>query len=108
MDLYSRLIVGWALGDTIDRRSPPEGLAHHTDRGSPYTSIECFYNSHRRHSTLGFQSPRDLERLASTKGSQAARSRRANQAEKNNHRVSEWFPQVTSLPPAPPRLLVRA
>lgn len=141
MDLYSRLIVGWALGDTndrhlalealdmaYDRRSPPEGLVHHTDRGSPYTSgeyrdrlldmgtlcsmsstgncydnaameswfgtfkaeasehfesdnharteifdyIECFYNSHRRHSTLDFLSPRDFERMAMKKGMEAA------------------------------------
>ena len=51
MDLYTRRIVGWALGDRIDeqltltalRRAvescrPPAGLIHHTDRGAQYAS----------------------------------------------------------------------
>jgi len=53
MDLFSRRIVGWAAGDRItkelalkafdmacERRKPPEGLIHHSDRGSQYASIE--------------------------------------------------------------------
>jgi len=51
MDLYSRRIVGWAMGDTLARslplaalqmaletRQPPPGLLHHSDRGSQYAS----------------------------------------------------------------------
>jgi len=51
MDLYSRRIVGWAMGDTLERwlplaalqmaletRQPPPGLLHHSDRGSQYAS----------------------------------------------------------------------
>ena len=51
MDLHTRRIVGWALGDRIDeqltltalRRAvqscrPPAGLIHHTDRGAQYAS----------------------------------------------------------------------
>jgi len=51
MDLYSRRIVGWTMGDTLERRlalaalqmaidtrQPPPGLLHHSDRGSQYAS----------------------------------------------------------------------
>jgi transposase InsO family protein len=51
LDLYARRIVGWAMGErlktdlTLDalhmalgRRRPAEGLIHHSDRGSQYTS----------------------------------------------------------------------
>ncbi len=51
MDLYSRRIVGWAMGSRICRhlveralwmacvnRSPGPGLLHHSDRGSQYAS----------------------------------------------------------------------
>jgi len=51
LDLFSRMVVGWALGTTNDRflalraldaavrrRRPGNGLLHHTDRGSTYAS----------------------------------------------------------------------
>lgn len=51
LDLYSRRIVGWAMGDRINaglvedawkmavvNRHPPVRLLHHSDRGSQYTS----------------------------------------------------------------------
>lgn len=51
LDLYSRALVGWALGESNDRhlalraldaavrrRRPGVGLLHHSDRGSPYAS----------------------------------------------------------------------
>jgi len=53
MDLYSRRIVGWAMGDSLERhlviaalqmaikmRQPPPGLLHHSDRGSQYASAD--------------------------------------------------------------------
>jgi transposase InsO family protein len=49
LDLWSRRVVGWAcaatlhaclvvaaLRDALDRRKPPPGLLHHSDRGSQY------------------------------------------------------------------------
>ena len=51
MDLFSRMIVGWAMSENIDRhlvlnaldmalkgRQPARGLLHHSDRGSQYAS----------------------------------------------------------------------
>ncbi len=51
LDLFSRLVVGWAMAATEDeqlvelalrmavvKRHPPAGLLHHSDRGSEFTS----------------------------------------------------------------------
>lgn len=51
IDLHSRRIIGWAMGDTLEahwtlsalqmaleRRMPKGGLIHHSDRGSQYSS----------------------------------------------------------------------
>ena len=51
LDLYNREIVGWAMSDrhdkeltasalrmALDMHTPPEGLLHHSDRGSTYTA----------------------------------------------------------------------
>lgn len=51
LDLYSRRVVGWAMGEhndaylaqqawrmAVGHRHPPQQLLHHTDRGSVYTS----------------------------------------------------------------------
>jgi len=51
LDLYSRIVVGWAMRDDMERqlcldaltmaltsRRPGRGLLHHTDRGSQYAS----------------------------------------------------------------------
>lgn len=53
LDLFSRRVIGWSMGETLDRslclsalqmallsRKPPPGLVHHTDRGSQYASDE--------------------------------------------------------------------
>jgi len=52
LDLYSRIVVGWAMADHMEtslidtalsmaltRRQPQAGLLHHSDRGSQYTSL---------------------------------------------------------------------
>jgi putative transposase len=131
VDLYARLVVGWAMSATNDRRltiaaldqalrrrCPEAGLLHHSDQGSTYASeeyrrllekhaivcsmsrtgncydnavmeswfstfkfelgetfesvrhgkdrafdyIEVFYNQHRRHSSIGYLAPAELER----------------------------------------------
>ena len=51
LDLFSRMVVGWPMSEHIDTklvlgalemalegRQPPQGLIHHSDRGSQYTS----------------------------------------------------------------------
>jgi putative transposase len=51
MDLFSRMIVGWSMSSTmpaslvvdalsmaIDRRSPPDSMVHHSDRGVQYAA----------------------------------------------------------------------
>lgn len=51
LDLYSRMVVGWAMESrltdeltlkalemALGRRQPPSGLVHHSDRGSQYAS----------------------------------------------------------------------
>src|SRR5690606_22847675 len=51
LDLFSRAVVGWAtsshndtnlalaaLDEAVANRTPPPGLIHHSDRGSPYAS----------------------------------------------------------------------
>ena len=51
IDLYNREVVGWAMGESndtaltlsaldmaLDFNNPPEGLLHHSDRGSNYTA----------------------------------------------------------------------
>lgn len=53
LDAHSRRVIGWSLDRTmeaglplsalqmaLDRRSPPTGLVHHSDRGSVYASKE--------------------------------------------------------------------
>ncbi len=53
LDLHSRRVVGWGMSDIIDtrltlgalemaldRRRPPPGLLHHSDRGCQYASAE--------------------------------------------------------------------
>ena len=53
IDLYNREVIGWAMGESNDTaltlsaldmalelNNPPEGLIHHSDRGSNYTASE--------------------------------------------------------------------
>ena len=53
LDLFSRRVVGWSLSERLERgialdalrmalqdRQPPQGLLHHSDRGSQYASHE--------------------------------------------------------------------
>lgn len=60
IDLFSRRVIGWAVSDRLHRRlalvalrkalairRPPEGLIHHSDRGSQYYSIDYQAELHR-------------------------------------------------------------
>jgi transposase InsO family protein len=57
LDLYARKIVGWAMSETMPQeltiealhvalgwRDPPDGLVHHSDRGSQYAA-PCLQSS---------------------------------------------------------------
>ena len=70
LDLFSRLVVGWAmseritrqlaldaLGMALARRRPPQGLLHHSDRGSQYASTE-YQHQLARHGIVGSMSRR--------------------------------------------------
>lgn len=141
IDLFSRKVIGWSIDKTITKdlplralnmainaRKPPEGLIHHSDRGSQYTSKEyierlkeckmqismsrkgncydnactesffasfkkelvyrykftnrekatkeiwmyimSFYNNRRSHSTLGYVSPNEYEKMYKAKAKQ--------------------------------------
>lgn len=61
LDLYSRAVVGWAMGERVDTslclraltmalqaRRPAPGLIHHSDRGSQYASSE-YRSALRKH-----------------------------------------------------------
>ena len=65
LDLASRLVVGWSMGETLEsqlaidalesalkRRRPAAGLLHHSDRGVQYasTSTARCWRSRRRSS----------------------------------------------------------
>src|SRR5829696_8612903 len=64
MDLFARRVVGWAVSDRLHKelalaalrralvvRRPEAGLLHHSDRGSPYCSIE-YQAELRKHGVL--------------------------------------------------------
>lgn len=68
IDLFNREVVGWSMGDKIDRhlviratrmavwrRKPPEGLIFHSDRGSQYCS-DAFKNYIAGHGMIGSMS----------------------------------------------------
>ena len=53
LDAYSRRVIGWALGQTLEaglavtalrmaliERKPPPGMVHHSDRGVQYASLD--------------------------------------------------------------------
>lgn len=65
LDLYSRRVVGWAMGEQMDaglverawrmavtHRRPPAQLLHHSDRGSQYTSETYLALLEKAHCTL--------------------------------------------------------
>lgn len=70
VDLFSRKIVGWAMGSTMEtslvvtaltmaigRRQPPPGLLHHSDRGSQYASA-VYQALLQQHQMIGSMSRR--------------------------------------------------
>src|SRR5256885_11094281 len=87
LDLFSRMVVGWALSAANDRhlalralehalrrRCPEAGLLHHTDQGSPYAS-------------------EDYQRVLAAHGITCSMSRRGNAHD--NAAMESWFSTMT-------------
>jgi len=87
LDLFSRMVVGWALSAANDRhlalraleqalrrRCPEAGLLHHTDQGSPYAS-------------------EDYQRVLAAHGIVCSMSRRGNAHD--NAAMESWFSTMT-------------
>ena len=87
IDLFSRRVIGWAVGDRLHRdlalaalrkalvmRRPPEGLIHHSDRGSQYCSVE-YQAELRRH---GIRISMSGKEIATTTPWSRRSSRRSN------------------------------
>jgi putative transposase len=62
LDAFSRRVIGWALGRTLEAslavaalrmalavRNPPPGLVHHSDRGVQYASLDYTETLKQRH-----------------------------------------------------------
>jgi putative transposase len=87
LDLYSRMVVGWAISAANDwhlalraleqalrRRCPETGLLHHTDQGSPYAS-------------------EDYQRMLAAHGITCSMSRRGNAYD--HAAMESWFSTMT-------------
>jgi transposase InsO family protein len=87
LDLFSRMVVGWALSAANDRhlalraleqalrrRCPEAGLLHHTDQGSPYAS-------------------EDYQRVLTAHGIICSMSRRGSAHD--NAAMESWFSTMT-------------
>ena len=87
LDLFSRMVVGWALSaandrhlalraleEALRRRCPEAGLLHHTDQGSPYAS-------------------EDYQRVLAAHGIICSMSRRGSAYD--NAAMESWFSTMT-------------
>ena len=65
LDAFSRRVIGWALGRTLEaelamaalrmaliERQPPPGLVHHSDRGVQYASQDYTQMLKQHHATI--------------------------------------------------------
>jgi transposase InsO family protein len=74
LDAWSRSVIGWSLGRTlqaelplaalekaIQLRQPQPGPVHHNDGGSQYACHDYVGRRVRLHSALGYRSPEEFE-----------------------------------------------
>jgi transposase InsO family protein len=72
LDLFSRQVVGWSMSNRITKQLVMDALNMAIWRRRPASGdivdyIEMFYNSKRRHSYLGYLSPREFEKMMALK-----------------------------------------
>ena len=68
IDLFSRRVVGWSMSASMTAQLKTERIerkiyrTRNEARADVFDYIERFYNSIRRHSTIGYVSPVEFER----------------------------------------------
>jgi transposase InsO family protein len=67
IDLFSRRVVGWSMSAGITAQLVTDALVMaiwRRGKADVFDYIELFYNSRRKHSTIGYLSPTEFARKA--------------------------------------------
>jgi len=113
LDAYSRRVIGWALGRTLEScltvdaldkamasRQPKPGLVHHSDRGSQYASAEYVYRLESCGAVLSMSRPGrpwengKCESFIKTLKQEELDARPFRRLEELNDHVTEFIEQI--------------
>jgi putative transposase len=113
LDAYSRRVIGWALGRTLESsltldaldkamtsRQPKPGLVHHSDRGSQYASADYVYRLESRGAVLSMSRPGrpwengKCESFIKTLKQEELDARPYRSLEELNEHVTEFIEQI--------------